>query len=262
MFADYHMHSSFSDDSDTPMEDMVREAIRLGLDEICFTEHVDYDVPNVVPCDIDAYLRRLADIRAQYGSRIRIRTGIEFGVQPHTVGLYRRDFSRHAFDFVILSCHQIESKELCRGDYQRGKSQEDYQRAYYQVLYDEMLCYHDWSVLGHLDLIKRYDPAGDYPDEKILPMAEKILRLAIAEGKGIELNTSCFRYGLKDLTPSRRLLELYRDLGGRILTLGSDAHDPAHIADHFPEARRVLREIGFREFCTFEQMRPVFHPLP
>ena len=124
-----------------------------------------------------------------------------------------------------------------------------------------MEVYSAYSVLGHLDMIKRYDRCGDYPDEKILPLVEKILRKAIAESRGIELNTSCFKYGLKDLTPSRRILELYRDLGGRVLTLGSDSHETEHLADRFGEARRELRRIGFRELCTFRRMEPVFHPL-
>ena len=95
----------------------------------------------------------------------------------------------------------------------------------------------------------------------MLPLIKKILRRAIGEGKGIEVNTSSFRYGLPDLTPSREILELYHQLGGRILTIGSDAHSPHRLADHIPEVREILREIGFREFCTFERMQPRFHPL-
>ena len=62
-------------------------------------------------------------------------------------------------------------------------------------------------------------------------------------------------------SPSRRLLELYHDLGGRIITIGSDAHDPARLADMIPETQKLLKEIGFREICTFEHMQPVFHRL-
>ena len=75
------------------------------------------------------------------------------------------------------------------------------------------------------------------------------------------MNTSSFRYGLPDLTPSREILELYHQLGGRILTIGSDAHAPDQLGDHIPEVQAVLKDIGFREFCTFEQMQPIFHPL-
>ena len=83
----------------------------------------------------------------------------------------------------------------------------------------------------------------------------------IADGKGIELNTSSHRYGLKDSTPSVDILILYRSLGGRIITLGSDSHKPAHLGAYLQEAAGELRELGFTEFCTFERMRPIFHPL-
>lgn len=260
MFADYHMHSGFSNDTQTPMEDMVRRALELGLDEICFTEHMDYDA-GVALCDYGAYLARLEAMREAYGDRIRIRTGIEYGVQRHTAALHKADFDRLPFDFVILSCHEIDGKGFWRCELQRDHTQEEYQRMYYEAIYDVMGLYQDYSVLGHLDGIKRYDPNPPYPDEKILPLVEKILRRAIAGGKGIEVNTSSFRYRLPDLTPSRRILELYRELGGEILTLGSDAHEPSQLADHIPEVRRTLREMGFRGFCTFDRMRPVFHEL-
>lgn len=150
--ADYHLHSAFSDDSEAPMEDMVRQAVSLGLDEICFTEHVDYGVKTDTNCNYPAYFNELERVRAQYGDRIAVR-------------------------------------------------------------------------------------------------------------RGIEVNTSSFRYGLPDLTSSREILALYHQLGGRILTIGSDAHSPEQLGDHIPEVRAVLRDIGFREFCTFERMQPIFHPL-
>ena len=121
--------------------------------------------------------------------------------------------------------------------------------------------YLEYSVLGHLDMIKRYDRCGDYPDEKILPVVEKILKRAIADEKGIEVNTSSFKYGLKDYMPSERILALYHELGGRIITLGSDSHETEHLADRIPFMQEVLKKLGYREFCTFEQMRPVFHTL-
>ena len=102
-------------------------------------------------------------------------------------------------------------------------------------------------------MIKRYDQRGDYPDEKILDIVEAILRQAIADGKGIEFNTSFFKYGLKDTTPSRAILRLYRDLGGEILTLGSDAHDTARLAERIEEMKSLLRESGF---LIFVLLRP------
>ena len=117
--------------------------------------------------------------------------------------------------------------------------------------------YHHYSVLGHMDLITRYDLSGIYPFKRLRPILTEILRTVIADGKGIEVN----RYGLSDLTPSRDILGLYQSLGGRILTIGSDSHKPAHLGAYIEETKQELKALGFGEFCTFEKMVPKYHPL-
>ena len=92
-------------------------------------------------------------------------------------------------------------------------------------------------------------------------MITDILKYVIADGKGIEINTSRHRYGLKDLTPSRDILRLYRKLGGHIVTIGSDSHKPEHLGAYIDEAKKELKMLGFKEFCTFEKMMPVYHGL-
>ncbi len=261
MLTDYHLHTAFSNDSETPIEDMVQRAVTLGLDEICFTEHVDYGVKLLDNCDYDSYFKTLQILQEKYAEQITIRAGIEFGVQLETIPYYNKTFPQYPFDFVIFSCHQIGNQEFWTNEFQKGKTQEAYQTAYYTYIYAVMQQYKNYSVLGHLDLIKRYDHCGTYPDEKILPFVEKIFKQAILDGKGIEVNTSTYRYQIPGTSPSRKLLELYYDLGGRIVTTGSDAHDTAYLGDHIPEAQKMLKEIGFREICTFTHMEPVFHKL-
>ena len=90
---------------------------------------------------------------------------------------------------------------------------------------------------------------------------EIILKIVIEDGKGIEINTSSHRYGLKDSTPSRDILNLYKELGGKIITIGSDSHKPEHLGAYIDEAKELLKEIGFDSFCTFEKMKPSFHQL-
>ena len=261
MTADYHVHTYFSDDSTCPMEDMLRRAVELGLDELAFTEHVDYGVKTDLNCDYAAYFDELARMQERFAGRLTIRRGIEFGVQTHTVEQFQKDFERYPFDFVILSNHQIGDREFWRGEYQQGKSQEEIHRDYYTAILEVMQLYRNYSVLGHLDMIKRYNPYGDYPDEKVMDLVDAILRRAIADGKGIEINTSCFRYKLKDLTPSRTILRRYHELGGEVLTFGSDAHKTENLAERMDEARDAARSIGFRYFCTFEGMTPTFQRL-
>lgn len=276
MLVDHHVHTEFSDDSVYPLEDVVKDAIGLHLDEICITDHVDYGVKvdwdsgeeilyrhgePLANVDYPRYMAELERVRRLYGEKIVIKTGMEFGVQTHTIPQFEALFRRYPFDFIILSIHQVEDKEFWTQDFQTGRTQREYNERYYEEMLRVVQRYKDYSVLGHMDLIKRYDKAGIYPFEKIKPFAAEILKIVIADGKGIELNTSSHRYGLPDSMPSAELLRLYRDLGGSILTIGSDSHAPAHLGAYIQEAKEYLKELGFRDFCTYEKLRPIFHHL-
>lgn len=284
MYADYHVHTEYSDDSLYPMEEVVKDAFRLGLDEICFTDHVDYGIkpdwdgpepivwrrggsgePDKIPLANVDYPRYEAEIRKlqeKYRGQITLRMGLEFGMQVHTIPLYEKLFARYPFDFILLSVHQVEDKEFWNQDFQRGRTREEFNRRYYEELLALVRRYRHYSVLAHPDLIARYDSAGPWPFEKLRPILTEILKTVIADGKGIEVNTSCHRYGLKDLTPSRDILRLYRELGGTVLTIGSDSHKKEHLGAFIRETMDELKEMGFEQFCTFEGMKPVFHRFP
>ena len=282
MLADYHVHTEFSDDSVFALEDVCALAIERGIDEICITDHVDYDVrpdwdeyrrdPSCakifegkpsINVDYERYFPAIEAARERFAPTLAVKTGMEFGVQSHTAERFHALFEQHAdaWDFIILSIHQVGNEEFWNGTFQKGRTQDEYNMQYYEEMLRVVQCFDDWSVLGHLDLIKRYDAAGPWPDENARDIVAEIMKEAIRRGKGIELNTSSIRYGLSDLTPSEGILRLYRDLGGRILSIGSDSHKPEHLGAHIPMMRERLQAIGFTEFCTFDHMEPVFHRL-
>lgn len=283
MTADYHVHTEFSDDSEYPMEDIVKDAIALGLEEICFTDHVDYGIKSdwddkgeiryrkglpgepknmpILNVNYPLYYESYQKLQKQYKDEISLKFGLEFGMQSHTIQKYETLFKKYPFDFIILSLHQIDDKELWNQDFQQGKSQEEYTLAYYEELLYLVQNYHNYSILGHLDLIARYDESGPYPFEKSKPLITQILKIVIADKKGLEVNTSSHRYGLSDLSPSRDILKLYRELGGEILTIGSDSHKPEHLGAYIEETKEELKELGFHKICTFEKMKPVYHSL-
>jgi len=277
MLADYHVHCMFSDDSWYPPEQVCEDAWKQNLDEICFTDHVDYGIKpdwvdalsakvmmgqRVLNVDYDAYFPYLADLREKWAGRLTVKSGLEFGVQTHTIPQFNALWDKwgQELDFVLLSIHQVGDLEFSTGEFQEGRTQEEYNRAYYQELYDVTTTFTHWSVLAHVDLIKRYDPAGilDFPANRDLVAAT--LEHVIAQDKGIELNTSSVRYGLTDSQPAREILELYRDLGGTIITLGSDSHEPAHLGAYLRHFQRYLASLGFEGFCTYDKMVPTFHP--
>lgn len=261
MLADYHMHTNYSNDSTYDIEQAVLKAIDMGLEEICFTEHSDYGSMGDYVVDYEDYYQGYLRMKKKYEGKIVIKFGCEFGVQSHTVENYKKDFLSYPFDFIILSNHQIDDIEFWTYKYQEGKTQEEYNRGYYEAIYDVITQFDNYSVLGHLDMIKRYDKAGVYPDEKVQDLLVKILSHVIKEGKGIEVNTSSFRYELPDLTPSRNILKLYKELGGEIITIGSDTHVEEHVGYRIQYIQEELKKLGFAEFCTFEKMKPIFHKL-
>ena len=269
MFADYHVHTEFSDDSTYPMEDVIRDAVRMNVEEICITDHVDYGVKDdwdfgaeiiyrngepLANVDYPAYMDKIQSLKKKYEGKIRIKTGMEFGVQTHTIPQFETLFRRYPFDFIILSVHQVEDKEFWTQEFQKGRTQKEYNERYYEEMLSLVKHYKNYSVLGHMDLIKRYDQEGEYPFEKIKPVIEDILKIVIADGKGIEINTSAKRYGLEDTMPSK-------ELGGEIITIGSDSHKPDQLGYGIAEAQKLLKEIGFQKICTFEKMNPVMHEL-
>lgn len=162
MFADYHVHCHFSDDSNYPMEQVILDAIEKGIDEICFTDHVDYgvkadwDTPEKIRyidgspytnVDYPNYFQKIETFQQKYKDKITIKKGLEFGIQTHTIPLYEKLIEKYPMDFVILSIHQIQDKEFWNQEFQKEKSQAEYNRQYYQEMLDIVQKFKGYSVL-------------------------------------------------------------------------------------------------------------------
>lgn len=283
MRADYHCHSKYSDDSLELIENHIKQAIKIGLDEICLTDHVDYGVKkdfkdasllelliykltkksSKINVDYPNYFKELDELKKKYTGKLTLKKGLELGVQTITLKENEELFNKYQneLDFVLLSIHQIDNQESWNQEYQQGKTQEEYNLGYYQELLNVVKNFKHYSCLAHLDLIVRYDKQGIYPFENYKHLVKEIFEVIIPEGKGIEINTSSWHYGLEDTTPSKEILKLYKEMGGRIITIGSDAHGCDRLGEHFDDAVKTLKEIGFEEICTFEGMKPIFHKI-
>ena len=268
--ADFHLHSSFSGDSDTPMEKMILKGIELGLIEMCFTEHNDFDYPatgsnpsGFWEVNPDAYLYDFLKLREKYADKMTLLFGIELGLQPHLSKRNAAFAKAHDYDFIIGSSHLCNGKDPYYASFYEGRSQEEAYREYFESILENLKVYSNFDVYGHLDYVVRYGPQKDegYSYELYRELFDKILTKLIDMGKGIEVNTGGLAKGMRDVHPCSGILKRYRELGGEIVTVGSDAHVTGLIAHAFDRAGEILKDCGFRYYAVYEKRQPVFHKL-
>ncbi|MDY3985238.1 histidinol-phosphatase HisJ family protein [Dysosmobacter sp.] len=266
--ADYHVHSHVSPDGKASMLEMAAAAEAEGLDEICFTDHLETVIwrENKRPADFDWSVpeREYRETLENWHGRTRLRLGLEVGGVPFNVPHAEALMAQEPqLDFVIGSIHMLTEAitDLDLAHFHPADEAEALRSmADYLELVRQTAVWGRFSVLGHLTLSLRYlnelqgfqlsfDPFG--------AEIEEILRTVIQKGRGIELNTNRGNMPL----PGAKWLRLYRSLGGEIITLGSDAHRPGDVGRSIREGQRLLRECGFKRFCTFEKMEPIWHEL-
>jgi histidinol-phosphatase (PHP family) len=242
----------------------IEQAVRLGLKGLALTDHYDIDYPNNQYCfEFNLQERRkfLHDMQLCYHDKLVIVHGIEIGIQPHVIEKSQEIIRNGHFDFVICSTHAVDGYSLCsQSRYFEGKTQEAAYRRYLEEVYHTISNFHDYDIVGHIGYVRRYGP---YP-HKSMPydhyhdILDMILKKIISDGKGIEINTSGYAYKLDSMIPELSIVQRYKELGGSIITIGSDAHSVERIADHFQSAAALLKQVGFAYVAHFIDRKPVF----
>lgn len=271
--SDFHLHSDFSGDCHTPMEQMILAAIGKGLNTICFTEHNDFDFPQVPDekvtpetflLNVDSYLYELLHLREKYADRIKILFGIEIGLQKSCLRKNIILTKSHEFDFIIASSHLCMGEDPYYPSFFEGREVPVCYRTYFEEILENVKSYIGYDVYGHLDYITRYAPKDcntvfsyfDYSD-----IIDEILKTILNNEKGIECNTSRLCREANVTNPSVDILKRYKELGGEIITIGSDAHFPEHIGAGFDKAGKILKSCGYNYYTTFEGRQPSYHKL-
>lgn len=268
MLWDTHMHCFFSGDSEADPEEMIRAAQAAGLSGICFTDHLDYDFPSDPPdlfvLDLEEYEQAIPALTKKYEGIFPILHGIEIGVQPHLHEKLREVVRTCDFDQVICSSHAIDGLDPYYKTFFIGREERAAYVRYFESILENLAGFSDFDVYGHIDYVVRYGPNTNkfYSYEAYADVLDAILKKLIDMGKGIEINTGGFKYGLGHPNPCEDILKRYRELGGEIITIGSDAHEPEHVAYDFAKVPAILREAGFTHYTIFEKRKPRFIPLP
>jgi histidinol-phosphatase (PHP family) len=258
------MHTLFSPDSQASMEDMCEAALRCGLQEICFTEHVDRN-----PWDENrgffnpaAFVPAVARCQSCYADRLVVRIGLEIG-EPHLVaGEVKALLEAWPIDFVLGSAHWIDQNGTYMSDVYQVHPAEHVEREYLQRVL-ELAEQGDFDSLGHLDLVRRYRPRALGPFDTLVhaDVIRAILKALIHRDKAFEINTSPLRRRLDSTCPHITVLRWYRELGGEKLTVGSDAHRPEQVGTGFEVALALLKTAGFSRIVRFSARQPEWVPV-
>ena len=266
--SDSHVHSEFSGDSVESLERIIQRAKDLKMDEITITDHLDLDFPmepNIFTLDFNKYIDKVKELKNREKD-IKVRIGIEIGLQPHLVQNYEMIFKNQDIDFIIGSSHSISRKDVSNKEFFLGKEKDEAHREYFLEVLENIDLFPGISVYGHLDFINRYG-AGIYDNYKELnydlhwEIIEKILKKLISKRIGLEVNTSGLRYGLKNFHPHINILKRYKKFGGEIITIGSDSHRSEDIMKDFDIVKKLLKELGFNSYCTFKNKKIEYRDL-
>lgn len=257
---DFHMHSDVSFDGRATAMQMAQAAAAAGLVEICFTDHLDYDPRGL--------MKDLAFDTARYNAAydelripgLTIRRGVEFGMLRDNAHILKQDLQRRPFDFILGSCHFTEDLDIYFPPFWEGKTMDQAERLYLEEILACVQAHDDFDVLGHLTYISKAQSNPTHRQvsyDQHRELMDEILRTLAQKGKGIEVNTSGVDV-CGDYLPGLTYLRRFKELGGEIVTVGSDAHDTKRAGQYCHEAAKMVREV-FGWVCTFEARKPVFH---
>lgn len=258
---DFHVHSSVSYDSASAAEAMAKAAVAAGLKEICFTDHFDNHTDPAEP----PFTFAMEDYRKAYEGLelpgLVIRKGLEFGLTEWNTEEFRRWEAKYPFDFIIGSVHEVAGKDPYWSEYWTGDLRADFRRYLEHVL----LCvqtHEGFDVLGHMTFVAKsaYNPGRcGVPFREYQELTDAIMKELVRKGIGMEINTSSMDK-VGEFMPSDAHVRRFKELGGQIITVGSDAHDPGRVGQHSARALALLKEV-FGYVCTFQNRQPVFHKL-
>ena len=260
MIADCHTHSRVSPDSNAPMAEMAKQALQYGLDAMCLTDHCDLlslEGERTLEYDWRAVLNERKLMLDAVGTKIDLPLGIEFGMAHLYPEAADRILSQPGLDFVIGSCHNMDEKDGGRDFFLLSyDTLEDCYRALdnYFVSMQRMAAGPHYYVVGHVIYPLRYiNGPYDTPSlARYRDQIREILRLAIDSGRGIEINT----WKGQTLAEWIPLLKDYNELGGEIITVGSDAHAPEPLGRGIKEAYQIMQDCGFRYGAVYHQLKP------
>jgi histidinol-phosphatase (PHP family) len=264
---DYHVHSDYSIDATGAVAEFCDRALKLGLREICFTQHYDLEPlerarlnGRLVPMDsdwLDHYLDDVEKARDVYkGTGLKIKFGVEVGCSHRYLKEIGKNLKQYSFDYVIGSIHYLDEMRISEPTETwlrfRGLSAREVCRRYYLEM-ERVVKTGLFDAIGHFDIYKKYGARffGEDIFHGYEGLVEPIFDHMASNSIGLEVNTQCFRKGLSEPSPSEEILKIAKERGIRVITLGSDCHSVAQLGMDLDKAVRIVENAGFQHIYTF-----------
>ena len=254
IYTDHHVHTNYSPDSDADIKAYLTKAKALGLKYVMFTDHMDIGTTDELfekPIDYKEYFKKMKSLQEEF--EIPIQIGVEIGYEKNHKNEIEEFLGNYPFDFVIASIHYGDKGDFYLGDFFKGKTQKESYLRYFEIILEMVENFKNYEVVGHLDYITRYGPFDNkfYEYKDFKEIIDAILVAIIKKTKGIEVNTSGLRGPLNTTFPKEEVLKRYKDLGGKIITIGSDAHYNKDYSAGILDEISHLKSIGFSEISSF-----------
>jgi histidinol-phosphatase (PHP family) len=258
MLVDYHTHHVRCGHAVGTLEEYIQAALEKGVRELGLSDHQpvlhikpEELAPEVAMSleELPEYVRECLELQEKYRGRLDVKVGLEADWVEGYAEETRALFAAYPFDYVIGSVHFLGTWDLTDSrnltEWERRDVRETYREYFRQVRLAAASGLFD--TIGHIDVIKRfgYKPETSYDD-----LLEETVVAVRDSGVCVEVNASGLRYPCAEQFPSRRMLEMLH--AHRVpLTVGSDAHQPRHVAEGLGVVYDLLREVGYREIYGF-----------
>lgn len=259
---DQHVHSSYSPDSSSSLEELVRYALTLGKPAVVTTDHLEYDCKYFrqdVHIDWDSYDKEVGELEKRYP--MEIRKGIEVGFRSDYKDTLNKYLVQHKFDVILLSAHNDGILDFSEKAYHNLPMQQRL-RHYFMHVREAVDQMDNYDIVAHLDYVTRYTtfPVVEQDMVACKPVLYDILKLIIEKGKVLELNTTgLYRQGW--IHPHPYILNMYVNLGGKAVSIGSDAHQVRDMQQGFTQAIELLHSLDIHEVIQYKGRMPYVVPI-
>ncbi len=258
---DSHVHSNNSFDAKDSVKELCEWAVKNEIQGFCITDHLDInDCDEVMERSIIKSHEETREASEIYGDKLKLRVGIELGQPLQNQQLSERILRGFPCDFIIGSMHNVKGEKdfyfMGKPDFQHRL--EELLTKYYEEYY-EMVKWGKFDVIGHITYPLRYIEGNfniKVDMSKYNEIIFEMLKVAVDKSVGIEINVSGFRQPYGKQFPDFNHIKEYKELGGEIVTIGSDSHNRFSLGQHFKEGKELLLEAGLNHYCEFENRKP------